>query len=70
MSETKEYAPHEQRVIEEYKELSLKTLALCDFIYDSPIFLGLDIPERDRLKKQYGFMCEYQSVLQERINNF
>jgi len=70
MSEIKEYAPHEQRVVVEHEELSTKTLALSDFINDSEIFRNLNIPERDRLKRQYKAMCEYQDVLKERILNF
>jgi len=72
MTELKErkYAPHQQRVIDEKKELDTKLIALEAFIDNSAIYAALPQDEKDRLRKQRGFMEGYSIVLTERINAF
>lgn len=66
----REYAPHQQRVIDEKKELDTKLIALEAFIDNSAIYAALPQDEKDRLRKQRGFMEGYSIVLTERINAF
>lgn len=66
----REYAPHQQRVIDEKKELDAKLIALEAFIDNSAIYAALPRDEKDRLCKQRGFMEGYSIVLTERINAF
>lgn len=68
--ESKSDLPHQQRVIDEAKELSIKLNALDVFIDTNPIFMGLDEKEQKRLLRQVTFMELYWGVLAERINNF
>ena len=42
MEQTVNLQPHQQRVVEEYKELKDKTAKLVAFILDNPIYLSLD----------------------------
>lgn len=62
--------PHEQRVIEESKELSVKVEKLGLFINESPIFASLHDSEKQRLSSQLLAMKYYYSILVERIENF
>jgi hypothetical protein len=62
--------PHQQRVVEEQKELETKTVALHKFILESPIFGKLASEEQERLKRQYSVMVEYNEILNERIAAF
>jgi len=64
------YAPHQQRVVDEAKELFLKLDALSGFIIDSPIFEKLDSEEQSRLRRQLIVMIDYHNILEERINAF
>jgi len=66
----REYAPHQKRVIDEKKELDIKLIALEAFIDNSAIYTALPQDEKDRLRKQRGFMEGYSIVLTERINAF
>jgi len=66
----REYAPHQKRVIDEKKELDTKLIALEAFIDNSAIYAALPQDEKDRLRKQRGFMEGYSIVLTERINAF
>jgi hypothetical protein len=61
---------HEQRVVDERKELNKKFTDLCKFIDSSAVFLNLHINERARLNKQRGIMSQYIQVLDERIDAF
>jgi len=72
MSETKEvqYAPHQQRVVEEANELKDKFSKLGAFILDNPIFLTLDQEEKNDLEKQYRAMEDYLVILERRISRF
>jgi len=62
--------PHQQRVIEEAKELADKAEKLSYFIELNPIFDKLPKEEQCRLKLQLVTMKGYYSVLSERIDNF
>jgi hypothetical protein len=62
--------PHQQRVVEEKKELDEKLDKLKAFIETSPIFKGLHQDERGRLNRQFDVMAEYSSILAQRIAAF
>lgn len=66
----KVYAPHQQRVVEEKRELDNKIELLRKFVTTSPIFEGLDIQEQGRLRKQLVYMNCYSDILGDRIRNF
>ena len=66
----KELQPHQQRVVDEHKELKDKTSKLGAFILDNPIYLKLEEDEKEDLKTQYDAMCIYQDVLERRIKRF
>lgn len=70
METPKELQPHQQRVIDERKELDDKIKKLGSFILDNPIFLTLETEEQIDLKSQYEFMNKYLSVLDRRIGRF
>jgi hypothetical protein len=70
METPKELQPHQQRVIDERKELDDKIKKLGPFILDNPIFLTLETEEQIDLKSQYEFMNKYLSVLDRRIGRF
>lgn len=61
---------HQQRVIDEERELAIKISALDNFISDNPIFKGLPAGDRVLLGLQKKYMIMYQSVLKQRIANF
>jgi hypothetical protein len=63
------FAPHEQRVIDEHRDLTEKLNKLRGF-FDTPIFRGLAEAEQMRLRAQAGFMDGYQDMLRERISAF
>ena len=66
----KEYAPHQQRVIDEKNELQDKFSKLGAFILDNPIFPTLESEEQDDLQDQYIAMQTYLQILEKRINRF
>lgn len=72
MSETanREYAPHQQRVIDEANELRDKFSKLGAFILDNAIFPTLSQDERDDLESQYELMGKYLDILDRRISRF
>lgn len=61
---------HQQRVIDEEKELSERVVKLSDFMLNNPLFPKLPMEERVRLREQERHMCGYRDVLRERIRNF
>lgn len=61
--------PHQERVVAERDELTVKTGKLAIFI-GGPVFGGLPVEERNRLFRQFTSMYEYASVLNERIAAF
>jgi hypothetical protein len=62
--------PHQQRVVDEKKELDEKLDKLKSFIETSQIFSGLPSDERKRLGRQFDVMAEYSSILSQRILAF
>lgn len=66
----KEYAPHQQRVVDERSDLKDKTTKLNDFIGHSPIFETLHVDEQNDLRNQLDVMYQYQELLDSRISRF
>lgn len=62
--------PHQQRVLDEAKELEVKLEALSEFISSSDVYSKLQNEEKGRLVKQSRAMGEYLSILHERISAF
>lgn len=60
--------PHEERIIEEQRELGKKLIKLREFIRSSPMFEKLPMDEQVRLKTQRFLMEEYYAVLRARID--
>jgi hypothetical protein len=65
-----EYEPHQQRVLNELKDLTKKSFDLSNFIKTEFFTERLDSEEQQRLKQQLIVMQTYESVLIQRINNF
>jgi hypothetical protein len=61
--------PHQQRVIDEKRELDDKGAKLEAF-FKTSIFAGLDSVEKDRLLQQSAVMATYSDILGERIAAF
>lgn len=61
--------PHQQRVVEELKELTEKLGRLSGFLAGG-VFVGLPADEQRRLRRQLHIMQMYEDVLQERIEHF
>ncbi len=66
----REYAPHQQRVVDEAKELMTKIEALTAFTLNNPTFETLAPTEQSRLRRQLIVMIDYHDILEERIINF
>lgn len=63
--------PHQQRVVEEHRELNEKIDKLGEFIVNKPgVFLQLPWEEQDLLHNQYRAMQAYSDILVERIAGF
>ncbi len=65
-----EYLPHQQRVVDEAKELFIKIEALTTFFVDNLVFETLPPDEQSRLRRQLIVMIDYHNILEERINAF
>jgi len=65
-----EYEPHQQRVLDELKDLTKKSFDLYNFIKTEFFTERLDSEEQQRLKQQLIVMQTYESILIQRINNF
>lgn len=61
--------PHLQRVRDERYELGDRIRKLADFMATAT-FDGLNDAEKSRLRRQNEVMCEYSSILNERISAF
>ncbi len=61
--------PHQQRVIDEKRELDEKLTKLEAF-FGTPIFADLDEGEKSRLERQEEAMVSYSRILGERIAVF
>jgi hypothetical protein len=62
--------PHEQRVLDEKRELDEKLSKLGAFIDASPVFNGLPDDEKEELVEQRSAMYQYSEVLGARIARF
>lgn len=62
--------PHQQRVVDEKKELDKKANALSQFIGRNHVFGKLDPAEQERLKEQNEIMWQYSEILGKRIAAF
>ena len=62
--------PHQERVVNELKELTDKREKLETFITKSTTFSSLEEMEKKRLMRQHLIMQQYEAVLQERIDAF
>lgn len=62
--------PHQQRVIDEKRELDVKAHALSQFIGLNPVFETLDPAEQERMKEQCEIMWQYSEILGARIAAF
>ena len=60
---------HQQRVVDEQKELGDKLDKLSTF-FSNPIFATLPVEEQMRLEQQKHFMHGYNEVLKSRIEAF
>ena len=70
METEKNYAPHQQRVVDEANELREKFSKLDSFILDNPIYQELEKEEQKDLKLQRTHMEQYMLVLERRISRF
>ena len=64
-----ELLPHQQRVVDEKRELDEKISKLGPFL-NSSIFKSLDGDEQERLCDQYEVMQVYSNILRDRIAAF
>lgn len=62
--------PHEERVIQERKELSDRMQKLAVFLDEVIEFKNLSKKEQNLLQRQYEIMNDYLSILNERIALF
>lgn len=59
--------PHEERIVEERRELSERIVKLAKFISASEIFNTLHKIDQDLLKEQRDAMISYHDALDARI---
>lgn len=66
----RQYLPHQQRVVDELKELKDKRTKLLEFIQHSDVFKTLEQIDKDLLTEQYEAMVWYDVILTKRIERF
>lgn len=59
---------HQERVVDEYKDLKIKREKLGAFLANLPVVV--EPAERERLQRQFDIMVQYEGILCERIDNF
>ncbi|MCO4240827.1 hypothetical protein ACFOW3_13325 [Acidovorax facilis] len=64
------HPPHQQRVLDEKRELDERLSKLDAFILDNPLFTKLPPDEQERLAQQSKAMAVYSGILDERIACF
>lgn len=64
------FLPHQQRVVDEKKELDEKATKLSQFIGTNPVFETIDAEEQERMKEQCEIMWQYSEILGKRIAAF
>ena len=62
--------PHQQRVLDERKDLVEKQKALSTFIFSNPIYSSLPKEEQNALENQNKVMSAYIGILDDRITRF
>ena len=62
--------PHQQRVLDEKRDLDERLSKLDAFILDNPLYLQLAADEQERLTRQSKAMAIYSGILGERIAAF
>ena len=65
-----ELQPHQQRVVEEKKELDSKIKSLQNFIEMNDTFKAFIEEEKNDMREQLKFMQFYSLTLHRRINRF
>lgn len=70
LADVKLVPPHQQRVLDEKRELDERLSKLDAFILDNPLYLQLPTDEQDRLSRQSKAMAGYSGILDERIAKF
>ena len=65
-----EYAPHQQRVVDEKAELDERRGKLDTFIQSNYTFVTLSAEEQSLLKQQRAAMTGYSDILGKRIELF
>lgn len=70
LADVKLVPPHQQRVLDEKRELDERLSKLDAFILDNPLYLQLPTDEQDRLSRQSKAMAAYSGILDERIASF
>ncbi|MBT9513249.1 MAG: hypothetical protein IV104_12960 [Acidovorax sp.] len=70
LADVKLVPPHQQRVVDEKRELDERLSKLDAFILDNPLYLQLSTDEQDRLSRQSKAMAAYSGILDERIAHF
>lgn len=68
--QAKALPPHQQRVLDEKRELDERLSKLDAFILDNPLYRQLTTSEQDRMARQSEAMAAYSGVLGERIASF
>lgn len=64
------YLPHQQRVIDEKRDLDEKRTKLLEFIQNSPIYATLNESDQTLLTEQFEVMTHYSVILGSRIEHF
>ena len=67
--EVLDMAPHQQRVVDEKRELNEKIEKLATF-REGGVFASLPDAEQERMIRQHSCMVEYSGILGERIAAF
>lgn len=64
--------PHQQRVVDELRELSDRREKLQAFIAGASngVFEKLPSDEKERMRHQKDIMVQYEDILKERIDHF
>lgn len=65
-----QFAPHEQRVIDEHREVESNVIKLGNFIETNEVFSTLSVRDQRLMKKQLFTMGMYRDILSDRIKSF
>jgi uncharacterized protein len=65
-----ELQPHQQRVVDEKRDLDEKIVALTAFIYGNDLHAAIEVFEQDLLDQQLEIMQGYSATLAARIAIF